>query len=957
MANLDIGFEILANVVDRSGVDDLIEGHAVATDPDEAQAIGVENATLGEASSGFVVQLKDGNDTISGTAIAAAAVPDADGVLNDVESLINMGRGDDTVRGAAIAVSEAGGNGQEILVDGLENKGIFLTDEGQDVIEGVGISIANGAQAIAGGIDNGRALLEQPAPFAPPVFRTGRGDDTLVAVANAVSRDGSAVTDGLSNVGLFSTDQGDDTIKAVATSKTTGSGADFRSVADAIDNRDRFLTGDDDDRIVAEAEAVGNGLFATANGIDNIATIKTGDGNDVVELSAIAQSTDNDSEAAGLFNQDGAVVDLGKGQDTLIGSAEATAVGVPNADGILNDVGGLVDTGQGKDTVRGLAAVTSEAGGEGGEILVDGLENKGTFLTGDDDDFIEGVGTSTATGAQAIAGGIDNGRALLEQPDPFVPPVFRTGKGNDEVVAVAEATSVDGAAVTDGFSNVGVFDTGRGNDTLTAEATSVSRGDPAQGRSIADAIDNRDRLTMGRGNDVIWADATVFGEGVFASANGIDNIADIDTGSGHDRIEAIALAEVVDNNADAVGIFNHAGASILTGKGNDLIKGEATAINSGSDDLRTDVNGTLNDVGSSIDTGAGRDRLIGIATATFAGDGSITVTDGFENRSRVLTGAGADIIEARSTSTAVGAEAIAAGFDNGIGGSILVPGGLPELPILDTGRGDDQILVSGDAEATNGAAVSDGLENLGLIDTGDGSDLIDAASSSVSTADGPDVGEAISDGIDLRQGAVLLTGNDDDQIFATALATGFGTAAIANAIENNGTIDTGSDDDVIVAEATAIATDSHASANGILNGPEGVISTGAGDDLIEAHASATADGETATFGIFGGTIDTGQGNDQIITSSFGGGVRVNTGSGDDLVSGFGDATVDGGSGTDELAFDFSFDDFMTKGGMITPGDASINEVSFALNDAVLQTTQFERFSFSGETLSFAELAA
>ncbi|MEL6319542.1 MAG: hypothetical protein AAFQ57_02675, partial [Cyanobacteria bacterium J06626_14] len=415
MASLDIGFEILSNVVDRSGVDDLIEGKATATDPDEVQAIGVENATLGESPSGFAVQLRGGNDTIDGTAIATAAVPDADGVLNDVESLIDTGGGDDTVRGTATATSEAGGNGQEILVDGLENKGIFLTDDGNDIIEGVGTSTANGAQAIAGGIDNGRALLEQPDPFVPPVFRTGRGDDTLLAVADAVSSDGSAVTDGLSNVGLFSTDKGGDTIEAVATSEATGSGTDFRSVADAIDNRDRFTTGDGGDRIVAEAEAVGNGLFATANGIDNIATIETGDDNDVVELSAIAQATNNDSEAAGLFNQDEAVLDLGDGQDTLTGVAEATADGSPNADGILNDAGGLVNAGKGKDTVRGLATVTSETGGEGGEILVDGLENKGTFLTGDDDDLIEGVGTSTANGAQAIAGGIDNGRALLEQ--------------------------------------------------------------------------------------------------------------------------------------------------------------------------------------------------------------------------------------------------------------------------------------------------------------------------------------------------------------------------------------------------------------------------------------------------------------------------------------------------------------------------------------------------------------
>ena len=935
--------------------DDVVELSATA------QATGNDSEAAGLFNQdGAVVDLGEGNDILAGDAEATAVgIPNADGLLNDVGGLVDAGDGNDTVRGTATVTSNAGGEGQEILVDGLENKSTFLTGDGDDLIEGRGTSTAVGAQAIAGGIDNGRALLEQPDPFELPVFETGDGDDRAVAVAEATSVNGSAVTDGFSNVGVFSFGEGRDTIDALANSEATGTGDDFRSIADAIDNRDRLTTGDDEDVIKAEANAVGNGLFASANGIDNIATIATGDEDDVVELTATAQATDNNSEAVGLFNQDGAVVDLGEGRDTLIGSGEATAVGVPNADGILNDVGGLVDTGDDEDTVRGIATVTSEAGGEGQEILVDGLENKGTFLTGDDNDFIEGIGRSTATGAQAIAGGIDNGRALLEQPDPFEPPVFETGDGNDAVVAVAEATSVDGAAVTDGFSNVGIFDTGKGNDTLTAESISTSSGDPEAGRSIADAIDNRDRLTFGPGDDAILADAKVIGQGVFGSANGIDNIAAIATGKGSDRIEATALAEVVDNNADAVGIFNHDGATITTGASDDLIQGEATATNSGGDGLRTDVNGILNDVGSAIETGKGNDRLVGLATANFEGDGSITVTDGFENRNVLLTGDGADVIEASSTSTATGAQAIAAGFDNGVGGAILLPDGLPELPVLEMGNGNDQILASGSAEATDEAAVADGLENLGVIDTGNGNDLITAESSSTSTlaenADAP--GEAISDGIDLREGATLLTGNGADQIAATATATGVGFAAIANAIDNNGEINTGRSNDLITATALATATDNDASAIGILNGPEGVINTEGGDDLIIAEASATADGETETFGIFGGTINTGAGNDQINASSFGGGVTINTGVGDDLVSGFGEATIDGGRGMDELAFEFSFDDFTTNGGIVSTGDTSLNEVSFELNNAVLQATQFERFTFGGNTLSFNDLVA
>lgn len=44
-------------------------------------------------------------------------------------------------------------------------------------------------------------------------------------------------------------------------------------------------------------------------------------------------------------------------------------------------------------------------------------------------------------GVDAVVGGIDNGRALVERAE-FIPPVFKTGSGKDKIEAVAEAIAM-----------------------------------------------------------------------------------------------------------------------------------------------------------------------------------------------------------------------------------------------------------------------------------------------------------------------------------------------------------------------------------------------------------------------------------------------------------------------------------------------------------------------------------
>ncbi|MEL6457871.1 MAG: hypothetical protein AAFQ91_06425, partial [Cyanobacteria bacterium J06621_15] len=159
----------------------------------------------------------------------------------------------------------------------------------------------------------------------------------------------------------------------------------------------------------------------------------------------------------------------------------------------------------GDDTVIGKVTASSVGASliDDFDVLTDVIENLGQFNTGNGDDKIIGEGFTFGDGVDAVSGGIDNGRALVERSE-FVPPIFKTGSGNDKIEAVAEAIAINSAAVTDGLSNVGEFLTGTGDDLIIATAISETFGN---GRAIADGIDNRGLLNTGDGEDKIIVNA------------------------------------------------------------------------------------------------------------------------------------------------------------------------------------------------------------------------------------------------------------------------------------------------------------------------------------------------------------------------------------------------------------------------------------------------------------------
>jgi hypothetical protein len=186
--------------------------------------------------------------------------------------------------------------------------------------------------------------------------------------------------------------------------------------------------------------------------------------------------------------------------------------------------------------------------------------------------------------------------------------------------------------------------------------------------------------------------------------------------------------------------------------------------------------------------------------------------------------------------------------------------GLVNYGILDTGTGND--LISGTTTgATDYTQRSEGFTNYGSVDTNFDADTI----------------SVYGRGCGLNNIGNIATGNDPDQILATADEIFYGIA-ICN--QESGSIHTGSHDDVV----RALAADA-----GIWN--DGFINMGSGNDFIEAVGNEHS-GINNT-----GILYAGPGNDQIRAHAWRGLINsgvIDTDIGNDTIDVYFTASVDFG---------------------------------------------------------------
>ncbi len=396
------------------------------------------------------------------------------------------------------------------------------------------------------------------------------------------------------------------------------------------------------------------------------------------------------------------------------------------------------------------------------------------------------------------------------------------------------------------------------------------------------------------GNQFINSD---FGLGLFVGVGAINAGA----------VSAADLSAEATVNAD--GIDNK--GSIATNQGNDLVRGSATA----------QISAQANAVSNAI---AYADKLDTFAIAdTFANINVDAIANGINNTGKIRTNQGSDSVDGKlvaSVTAVATAEANAIAFVEAVA----------KAPV------NQSLIAFADAIAVslaNATITATGIKNLGgHIDTANGGDSINA----IATSNSNTLSEASA--------ATSAAVTPENAALANALAVAIAEAEdTAIAIDNTqGLIDMRKGEDSI-----------KATANGEIKGiaiknSQGTIKTGPKGDTIEAFAT----GIEESYGIFGGTIETGNGPDTVKASSFGGGVNIKMGNGNDFVEGFGRAKLNGGDDYDVLSLDSNnFEDFKISLG------SNYNKVNFEQNGIIMNTSRFEQFDFNNGSFSYDQLVA
>lgn len=364
-------------------------------------------------------------------------------------------------------------------------------------------------------------------------------------------------------------------------------------------------------------------------------------------------------------------------------------------------------------------------------------------------------------------------------------------------------------------------------------------------------------------------------------------------------------------NVRANGINNK--GSISTNRGRDIVRGTATA--------------NVVAQASAVSEAIAYAKLVDTATvaATFANIDVNAIANGINNSGTLSTGKGSDSVDGNIDAS------IAAVATAKADGSAIVEG-IAQAPMSDNLEAFARAIAQSLANATIAAT---GINNSGgKIDTAQGRDAINA----IATSDSATLSEAST--------STLAAATPENEALAMAVAEAIATTQDkAIAIDNTrGIIQTGQGDDSI--KATANGADKAIA----IENTNGRIQTGIGADTIQADATGIK-----SFGIFGGTIWTGNGADKVEASSFGGGVNIKMGNGKDFVEGFGDAIVNGGNDFDILSLDsFNLDEFS-----ISLGATDKKQVYFDRDGISMNAKNFEQFNFNdgNAIFTYEELVA
>ena len=386
---------------------------------------------------------------------------------------------------------------------------------------------------------------------------------------------------------------------------------------------------------ISDSDAI---VEALAIGIDNIGKIDTGKGDDTVVGVANASATavsEASSQAELVFD--------------YVSNGEANALSEATADVLASGVGisnlGKIHTGKGHDTVIGIANVsataTSSAFSQGESVfdrnsvaiansesvavvnaLAIGIDNSDKIATGKGYDVIVGI-ASTVTMTEADAVALTNSVAVSSEFDGDAVDVLKTAISQSTSTAIA-----DSFTTTLGIINSGKIHTGSGSDVIFGLA---NNGSLSNSLAISEAV--------AVANDIADANADAISLAIAnGSAVGIANLGKIYTGSGNDTIIGVALnnsAATVDADADAVAEADISDSVVNTDSIADTEEAIAIGIDNGDGKIETGHGndriigyGKVGIIGGQIDTGKGDDRVIGYGMTVGVEGGEIRLGDG-----------------------------------------------------------------------------------------------------------------------------------------------------------------------------------------------------------------------------------------------------------------------------------------------------------------------------------------
>lgn len=418
---------------------------------------------------------------------------------------------------------------------------------------------------------------------------------------------------------------------------------DFFTLPDRVDGLEKNILQDQQVNLTYDCDV----FTGAGNDIIFGKSISSADSNAVAESildhTIVADSrtaADANVLALGLVNS--GRIYTGKGNDTILGVAEASGSAIADSQSVLT-----------LELIRCTNAQSNSVATV--NVLVDavGISNSGYISTFTGDDVIVGLAKATALG-----------QSKTKSQTELVLSSNSTATANSESIVIVETLAI-------GIDNTGKINTGEGRDLIIGLANASAMSE-AEAAALAF---NTTILTTGSGSQVInevgKAIATSTAKATAVSTTttlGIVNSGHIYTDNGNDVIAGIAI-----NQSSSKSLATSVAESVASGVAIAIADAQSLAIAEGS------AVGIVNS--GSINTGEGNDIVIGIAI-----DSTAAIAQADANAFSLVRDSDA---QTTTNTLADTSQAITIGIDN-TGGTIL------------TGKGNDQVIGIGEIGVVGG---------------------------------------------------------------------------------------------------------------------------------------------------------------------------------------------------------------------------------------------------------------